>query len=187
MPKCHKIYPNCIWHVPSEWHGLNFDTALLTKVYWNYTTHIVRVCLSHKHPINPDLPFTTKSNLQVHFGSKAMASLYDLLCYHSLSCRDPLLEELIAYPLLAFLLIFLITLPTNTPRTKHQSIQLTHLFLNSTLMIRLTFLRYFLPYFVFFLCNSKIFTTRTAGRDIQKGRRPRTADDPQEGPEALDN
>ena len=97
MPKCHKIYPNCTWHVPSEWHGLNFDTALLTKVYWNYTTHIVRVCLSHKHPINPDLPFTTKSNLQVHFGSKAMASLYDLLCYHSLSCTDPLLEELIAY------------------------------------------------------------------------------------------
>ena len=29
------------------------------------------------------------------------------------------------------------------------------------------------------------FTTRTAGHDIQKGRRPRTADDPQEGPEAL--
>ena len=97
MPKCHKIYPHCIWHVPSEWHGLNFDTALLTKVYWNYATHIVRVCLSHKTPINPDLPFTKKSNLQVHFGSKAMASLYDLLRYHSLTSTDPLLEELIAY------------------------------------------------------------------------------------------
>ena len=97
MPKCHKIYPNCIWQVPSEWHGLNFDTALLTKVYWNYATHIVRVCLSHKHPINPDLPFTNKSNLQVHFGSKTMASLYDLLCYHSLTHPDPLLEELLAY------------------------------------------------------------------------------------------
>ena len=22
MPKCHKIYPNCVWHVPSEWHVL---------------------------------------------------------------------------------------------------------------------------------------------------------------------
>ena len=54
-------------------------------------------------------------------------------------------------------------------------------------MIRLTFLRYFFPYFVFFLCNSKIFTTRTAARDIQKGRRPRTTGDPQEGPEALDD
>ena len=97
MPKCHKFYPNCIWHVFSEWHGLNFDTALLTKVYWNYATHIVRVCVSSKTPINPNLPFTQKGNLQVHFGSKAMASLYDLLCYHSLTSTDPLFEELIAY------------------------------------------------------------------------------------------
>ena len=97
MPKCHKIYPNSIWQVPSEWHGLNFDSALLTKVYWNYATHIVRVCISHKHPINPDLPFTKKSNLQVHFGCKAMASLYDLLCYQSVTSTDPLLEEIIAY------------------------------------------------------------------------------------------
>ena len=97
MPECHKIYPNCIWHVPSEWHGLNFDAALLTKVYWNYATHIVRVCLTSKSPINPNLPFAKKSNLQVHFGSKTMASLYDLLCYHSLTSTDLLLEELLAY------------------------------------------------------------------------------------------
>ena len=96
MPKCHKIYPNCIWHVPSEWHGLNFDSALLTKVYCNYATHINRVCLSHKYPINPALPFTKKNILQVHFGSKAMASLYDLLCYPSLTSTDPLLEEFFA-------------------------------------------------------------------------------------------
>ena len=97
MPKCHKIYSNCIWHVPSEWYELNFDSALLTKVYWNYDTHIVRVCLSHKFPINPALPFTKKSNLQVHLGSKATTSLYDLLCHHSLTSKDPLLEELVAY------------------------------------------------------------------------------------------
>ena len=99
MPKCHKIYPNCICicNCNSEWHGLNFDTALLTKVYWNYATHIVRVSVSSKSPINPNLPFTPKSNLQVHSGSKAMASLNDLLCYHSLTSTDPLLEELIAY------------------------------------------------------------------------------------------
>ena len=29
MPKCHKIYPNCIWHVPTEWHTLGFYSALL--------------------------------------------------------------------------------------------------------------------------------------------------------------
>ena len=85
----------------------------------------------------------------------------------------------------AFTLIFSITLSMSTPRMRNQSIQLTHLFLNSTLMIRLTFLKYFIAYLVFFLCNSKIFTTRTVTRDIQKGRRPRTTDDPQEGPEAL--
>ena len=141
MPKVHKIYPKCIWHVPSEWHGLNFDTALLTKVYWNYATHIVRVCLSHKHPINPDLPFTTKSNLQVHFGSKAMASLYDLLCYHSLSCTDPLLEALIVSFLHAFFLTFSIKSPTNTLRMKNQFILLTRLFLHFILMTQLTFFK----------------------------------------------
>ena len=67
-----------------------------------------------------------------------------------------------------------------------QSIRSTLQLLHFILTTQLTFLKYFIPYFVFFLCNSKIFTTRTAGRDIQKGRRPRTADDPQEGPEALD-
>ena len=78
---------------------MNFDSALLTKVYWNnYATHIVRVCVSSKPPINPDLPFTRKSNLQVHFGSKAMASLYNLLCYHSVKSTAPLLEELLSYP-----------------------------------------------------------------------------------------
>ena len=97
MPKCHKIYQNCIWHVPSEWHGLNFDSALLTKVYWINATHFVRVCVSSKSPSNPNLPFTEKSNLQVKLGSKAMVSLYDLLCYHSLTSTDLLLEELLAY------------------------------------------------------------------------------------------
>ena len=97
MPKCHKIYPNCIWPVPSEWHTLGFHSALLTKVYWNYATHIVRVCVTPISPQTSKLDPNDKSNLQVHFGSKAMASLYDLLCYHSLTCRDPLLDELIAY------------------------------------------------------------------------------------------
>ena len=102
MPKCHKIYPNCIWHVPPEWFGLNFNTALLTKVFWNYTTHLFRVCLSSKTPINPNLPFAKKSNLQVKFGSKAMASLYDLFCHHSLTNTDPLLEKLLSHHLTRF-------------------------------------------------------------------------------------
>ena len=97
MLKCLKFYPNCIWHVPPEWQGLNFDSALLTKTYWKYAAHIVRVCVSSKFPNNPRLPFTKKSNLQINFGSKAMTSLQDLLCYQSLTSTDPLLEEFFSY------------------------------------------------------------------------------------------
>ena len=91
MPKCHKIYPNCIWQVPTEWHTLGFYSALLTKVHCNYATHILRVCATPISPQTSKLDPTDKSNPQVHFGSKAMASLYDLLCYHSLTSTDPLL------------------------------------------------------------------------------------------------
>ena len=97
MPKCHKIYPNCIWQVPTEWHTLGFYSALLNKVYWNCATHIVRVCVTLISPKTSKLDLTDKSKLQVHLGSKAMANLYDLLCYHSLTSTDPLLEELLAY------------------------------------------------------------------------------------------
>ena len=82
-----------------------------------------------------------------------------------------------------FTLIFSITLFMSTLRMKSQSIQSTLQLLHFVLTTQLTFLKYC----SYFLCNSKIFTTRTAARDIQKGRRPRTTDDPQEGPEALDN
>ena len=97
MPKCHKFYPNCTWQVPSEWHTLGFNSALLTKVYWSYATHIVRLCVTPIGPKTSKLDFTDKSNLQVHFGSTAMDSLYDLLRYHSLTSTDPLLEELLFY------------------------------------------------------------------------------------------
>ena len=46
MPKCKSIYPNCIWILPPEWHGLTIYSALLTKVYCNYATDIVRVCVT---------------------------------------------------------------------------------------------------------------------------------------------
>ena len=43
------------------------------------------------------LDLTDESDLQIDFGSKAVANLYDLLRYHSLTSTDPLLEELPAY------------------------------------------------------------------------------------------
>ena len=97
MPKCHKNSPNCTWQVSTEWHTLGFYSALLSKVYWNYATHIVRVCVTLISPQTSKLDLNDKCNLQVHFGSKTMASLYDLICYHSLTSTDPLLEELLAY------------------------------------------------------------------------------------------
>ena len=93
MPTCHKIYPNCIRQVATEWFGLNFSTALLTKDYWDYPTHIVGVCVAPVDPINPQLHVSKKCNLQVKIVSKAMASLYDLLCYHSFTSTGPLPEE----------------------------------------------------------------------------------------------
>ena len=80
-----QVYPNCNWPVLPDWHGLNFDSALLTKVNWNYATHIVRVCFFPKNPIVPNLHVNKKGNLQVHFVSKAMASLYKILYNHSLT------------------------------------------------------------------------------------------------------
>ena len=55
----------------------------------------------------------------------------------------------------AFTLIFSITMSMSTPRMRNQSFQSTHLFLNSTLMIRLTFRKYFIPYIVFFYATPR--------------------------------
>ena len=68
MPKCKKIYPNCIWILPPERHGLNIYSALLTKVYWNYATDIVRVCVTATSPktFKPDI--NQKSNIEIPFG-----------------------------------------------------------------------------------------------------------------------
>ena len=166
MPKCHKIYPNCIWQVPSEWHTLGFYSALLTKVYWNYATHIVRVCVTPISPQTSKLDPNDKSNLQSISALKQWLVCTISFAIIHLHVRTHSLKNYLLISLPAFILIFLITLPTNTPRMKNQFIQLIHLFLHSTLMIRPTSLSCFISYFVSFLCNSKIFTTRTAGRDI---------------------
>ena len=97
IPKCHKNYPKCIWQVSTEWQILGFYSALLTKVCWNYATHIVRVCVTPISPKTPNLDLNDKCNIQVHFGSKAMASLFELLCNHSLTTDVLLLEEMRSY------------------------------------------------------------------------------------------
>ena len=47
---CHKIYPNCIWHLPLRWHALNYNSVLLLKVSWYHSTNVVRVCIT---PLSP--------------------------------------------------------------------------------------------------------------------------------------
>ena len=97
MPKCHKFYPNCQWTVTHCWPNLTLDTVLLTKVYWSYSTHIVRVCftLLLKPTFKRDLK--RKSNVQITFNSTAMTSLYELLCYHSFEDFDPIMEEFLTF------------------------------------------------------------------------------------------
>ena len=97
MPKCHKIYPKCIWQFSTGCHTLGFYSTLLTEVYWNYATHIVRVCVTPISPKTSKLDLTDKCSLQVHFSSKATASLCELLAHHSLTTDDPLLEEMLSY------------------------------------------------------------------------------------------
>ena len=97
MPKCHKFYPNCQWRITHCWPNLTLDTVLLTKVYWSYSTHVVRVCFTPliKPTLTRDLK--RKSNVQITFNSSAMASLYELLCYHSLENFDPNMEEFLTF------------------------------------------------------------------------------------------
>ena len=77
-----------------------------------------------------------------------------------------------------FILTFLITLLTNTPRMKNQFSQLIHLSLHSTLMIRLTFLKYFISFFCIFFMQLQNFyhkdggTRHTKGPPAENDRRP---------------
>ena len=97
MRKCHKFDPNRQWTVTHCWPTLTLDTVLLTKVYWSYSTHIVRVCFAPllKPTFQRDLK--RKSNVQITFDSPAMASLYELLCYLSLENFHPNMDEFLSF------------------------------------------------------------------------------------------
>ena len=90
---CHKFYPNCQWTVTHCWPNLALDIELLTKVYWSYSTHIVRVCFTPLLKPTLQKDFKCKSNPQSNINSPAMASLYELLCYYSLEHWDPVKDE----------------------------------------------------------------------------------------------
>ena len=92
MPKCHKSYPNCIWHLPPEWFGLKFISVLLTKVCCNYATHIVRVYVSPSYPI-----CIVQKLISISFWFKSFGKFIRFFCLLSVTCSDQLLEELVSY------------------------------------------------------------------------------------------
>ena len=97
MPNCHNCYPNCQWTVTHCWPKLALDTVLLSKVYWSYSTHIVRVCFTPLIKPTFKRHLKSKNILQINIDSPAMASLNELLCYHSLEHLDSFMEEFLTF------------------------------------------------------------------------------------------
>ena len=165
--------PNCIWHVPLEWYGLKCNSVLLTKIYWDYVTHIVRFCVSSEFPINPDIPLTKESNLQVKFVSKAMASLHDLLCYSSLTYSDPLLEELHFYLPTSFhshIFDYIVYEHSSDDESVHSiNSSVSAFYSDDSSYFFWTFVFTFRK--IFFSCNSTIFTTKTRTRQKKAAER----------------
>ena len=160
MPKCHKIYPNCIWQVPTEWHNLGFYSALLTKVYWNYATNIVRVCVI---PISPE---TSKLKLLIRAIFKFTLALKRwLVCttFSAITLLHLRIHSSKNYSLISLHVSTLISSnssTTNTPQMMNQFFQSTLQFLHFIPTIQLTFLKTF----SYFSCNSKSFITKTSAR-----------------------
>ena len=97
MPKCHKFYPNCQWTVTQFWSDMALNTVFLTKVYWSYSTNIVRVCFTPLLQTTFKRDLKRKQNFQIKFNSPARASRYEVFCYHSLEHLDPIMDEFITY------------------------------------------------------------------------------------------
>ena len=97
MPKCHKFYSNCQWTVSHCWPDLALDIVFLTKVYWSYSTRIVRVCFTPLLQPTLKRDLKRKSNVQITFNSSAMDSLYEILCYHSFDNSDPIMDEFLTF------------------------------------------------------------------------------------------
>ena len=130
MPKCHKSYPNCIWQLLTEWHTLGFYSALLTKVYWIYATHIVRVCVTMISPKTSNLDLTDKVIIKFTLALKQWLVCTIFSATVLLHLRTDSWKNYSLISLHVFTLISSITLPTNTLRMMLQFILLTPLFLH---------------------------------------------------------
>ena len=165
MPKCHKIYPNCIRQALAEGQPWGFTqlfllnfTGIMPLILYEYALHrsrhkppnwILMISATFKSTSAPKqwlvgmiFPAIILLHLQIHSSKK-----FSLISLHVPT------------------LISLIISPTNIPRMMNQSILSTLQFLHFIPTIQLIFFNCF--YTFLFFCNSKIFTT-TAGYKIYK-------------------
>ena len=100
MP-CHKLYLNLLWVVPQELENLDIEVVTITKIYWIFRESVIRVCFygiqsNRSHPL-PVKMTPTKFNIHLHPQSQSFKDLNEVLGYHALDNKDPLLEELLSF------------------------------------------------------------------------------------------
>ena len=100
MP-CHKLYLNILWVVLQELGNLDIKIVTITKIYWTFRESVIRVCFyeiqsNHSHSL-PVKKTPTKFNVHLHPQSKSFKDLNEVLGYHALDNKDPLLEELLSF------------------------------------------------------------------------------------------
>ena len=147
MPKCHKIYPNCIWQLSTEWHTWGF-----TKLFLLESTGILPLllyeCASHRFLHKPpNLILMINATFKFTSAPKRWLVFTIFLGHHSLKTNDSLLKELPSYLLTRFPSHIFITLHMKVLIT-NQSDQSTPQSPHSTLTIELTFLKYFFIRFI---------------------------------------
>ena len=100
MP-CHKLYLNLLWVVPQELENLDIEVVTITKIYWTFRESVIRVCFygiqSNRSHLLPVKKTPTKFNIHLHPQSQSFKDLNEVLGYHALDNKDPLLEELLSF------------------------------------------------------------------------------------------
>ena len=100
MP-CHKLYLNLLWVVPQELENLDIEIVTITQIYWTYKESVIRVCFygiqsNRSHPL-PVKKTPTKFNIHLYPQSQSFKDLNEVLGYHALDNKDPLLEKLLSF------------------------------------------------------------------------------------------
>ena len=100
MP-CHKLFFNLQRVVPQELENLDIEVVTIRKIYWTFREDVIRVCFygiqsNRSHPL-PVKKTPTKFNIHLHPRSQSFKDLNEVLGYHALDNKDPLLEELLSF------------------------------------------------------------------------------------------